>query len=341
MIFTPGQLNRRSEFYYQLGSTLGAGVPIIQAFEMAARHPGARGARTEIRTVIEHLKAGLSLGDSLERTPGWLPEFDVALLGAGETSGRLDTSFRLLSEYYASRAKIIRDTLVGLLVTVATFHVFLLVFPINDLTGFAQAILAGDYLRCVPYLARKLAIFGTFYGLIFLGIYACQGQRGEAWRTVLESVTDLAPLLRTARKYLALSRLCAALDATTNAGVNIVQAWSLATAAAGSPSLKRVVAGWKRHLETGATPAEMVARSGYFPEMFVTLYATGEKSGSLEEALRRMQQYYQEEGTRTLRLFTRVLNALIYGSVAVLTGWNIIRFWLNYYNNLTNTLDGV
>ncbi len=60
---------------------------------------------------------------------GWMPEFDVALLAAGEASGRLDAAFKLLGRYYASRAKIIRDTISDLATTMLTLHVFLLVFP--------------------------------------------------------------------------------------------------------------------------------------------------------------------------------------------------------------------
>ena len=64
----------------------------------------------------------------MKQVQGWLPEFDVALLSVGEESGRLDSSFKLLGRYYTSRAKIIRDTISGMIVTVMTLNVFLLDF---------------------------------------------------------------------------------------------------------------------------------------------------------------------------------------------------------------------
>jgi type II secretory pathway component PulF len=341
VIFTPGQLNRRAELYYQLGTMIGSGVPLIQALEMASTHPGVRHSRGTIQGVLRHLKAGLPFSESLSRVEGWLPEFDVALLSVGEQSGRLDSSFRLLSLYYGSRAKVLRDTLSGMVVTLATLHVFVLVFPLSYLIQCAQGIFNGDYMQCLPFVLEKLAVFGSLYGTAFLVIYACQGQRGETWRAVVESFTDCVPLLRTARKYLALSRLSAALDATTNAGVSIIKAWDLSAAASGSPRLKRAIATWKEPLANGATFAEMVAQTSYFPSMFSNLYTTGERSGQLDQTLGRLQAYFQEEGMRTLRLFTRLLNGLIYGAVAVMVGWNIIRFWMNYYGTLLNDTSGL
>ena len=101
----------------------------------------------------------------MTRVQGWMPEFDVALLSVGEGSGRLDVSFKLLANYYAARAKIIRDTIAGLVITTATLHVFLLVFPLGLWIAFAQGILNNDYARCLPFLVEKAVVFGALYGL--------------------------------------------------------------------------------------------------------------------------------------------------------------------------------
>ncbi len=72
----------------------------------------------------------------------------------------------------------------------------------------------------------------------------------------------------------------------------------------------------------------------------MNLYHTGEISGKLDESLRRLQIFYQEEGFRSLKLFTRILNGVIYGLVVALVGYNVIHFWMNYYGNMMNNLNG-
>ncbi|HEV2319456.1 MAG TPA: type II secretion system F family protein [Verrucomicrobiae bacterium] len=337
MIFTPGQLNRRAELYNQLGSMISAGVSLIEALQMAATNSSLRVSRKVIVELVQHLKNGLTLSDSMVRVHGWLPEFDVALLSAGEHSGRLDYCFKQLGMYYATRAAIIRETISGLMRTAITFHVFLFLFPLGFFFNFVLGIVNNNYARCLPFIIEKVIAFGLLYGIVFFLIFACQGHRGERWRSITEHVTQAIPILRSAQKYLVISRLCAALEALVSSGVSIVKGWSLAAAASGSPHLKRTVEAWKVHLEGGSTPAELVSDSPYFPEMFVNLYHTGEVSGKLDESLGRLHTYFREEGFLKLRTFTRVLNGVLYGLVAILVAYNVIRFWVNYFNTLVNS----
>ena len=333
MIVTPAQLNRRAELYHQLGSMVSAGVPLIKGLEMVSASPAVRGSRKTVLGLISCLKSGMTFSESMRQVEGWMPEFDVALLAVGEESGRLDGSFRMLSTYYASRASVIRDTIAGLVTTVATLHVFLLVFPLSYLIAFVQGLVFGDYSRCVPFLVEKALVFGGLYAAVFLVVYASQGQRGEAWRAVVEAMGQVVPVLRSARRYLALSRLAGALEAATASGVSLFRGWELASAASASPRLRREVAGWRAQLESGVTPAELINQSSYFPPMFANLYHTAEQSGKVDEALHRLQLYYQEEGIRSLRLFSRLMNGTIYGILVVVVAINVIAFYVNYYGS--------
>lgn len=336
LIVTPGQLNRRAELYHQLGAMIAAGVPLIKALEMVTVRPALSYSRKTLLTLAQHLQSGKTFSESMTALHGWLPEFDVALLGIGEKSGRLDSSFKLLGLYYTLRAKIIHDTIMDMLITIATLHMLLLVWPIGLLIMFVQGIVNDQYTACLPFVIEKIAIFGLLYGSVFLLVYACQGRHGETWRAGVETIVQAIPVLRTAQKYLVLARLTSALDSLTNAGVSIVNAWELAANACGSPRLHRQVSPWKSEFENGATAAELVCRTDYFPAIFANLYTTGEQSGKLDETLQRLQNYFQEEGFRLLRLFTRILNGTIYGVVALIVASYIINFYVGYFNAAFN-----
>jgi type II secretory pathway component PulF len=319
---------------------ISAGVPLIQALEMASKTRSIGKMRQIIPVLIMHMQSGLTFTDSMVRIHGWMPEFDVALLSVGEQSGRLDNSFKLLANYYTTRAKIIRDTISRSIVTVATLHVFLLVFPLSYLIGMARGIMDNNFSECVPFIVEKIAVFGGLYALAFSCIYAFQGNRGGNWRAAIESVLQMVPILRTARKHLVLSRLAASLEALINAGVPMTKSWEYAAAASGSPQLVNSIAGWGPELDRGATPADLVNRNRFFPEMFANLYATGEHTGKLDETLLRLQSFHQEEGFRGMDRFTRVLSATVYGGIVILVGYNVIHFWMNYYGNIMNTMNG-
>jgi type II secretory pathway component PulF len=304
---------------------------------MTSRNSAISGSRKTILQLIDNLKAGHTFTDSMAQAQGWLSEFDMAILSVGEQSGRLDVSFRLLSNFCGARAKIFRDTISGLISTLATLHVFLLIFPLTLLISFVvDGIFGGHSAACVPFIIEKVLVFGGLYGLVLFFIFASHGRRGIRWRSLVESMFHCVPILRSALRFLALSRLAAALEALTNAGVNVTHAWELAATAAGSPALKQEISGWKPQIEAGRTPAELVNQARYFPELFANLYQTGEVSGKLDETLNRLHVYYQEEGFRALRLFTRILNGVIYGGVVAVVAYNIIKFWTNYYATALN-----
>src|ERR1041385_7332561 len=110
LILTPRQLTQRSELYQQLASFCAAGIGLISAVEMVRDSPPSRVLRRPLSRVAEHLRAGATFTDSMASLgQGWLPAFDIALIQAGENSGRLDVCFRYLSEYYQQRAVLARQ----------------------------------------------------------------------------------------------------------------------------------------------------------------------------------------------------------------------------------------
>src|SRR5262249_21070287 len=144
------------------------------------------------------------------------------------------------------------------------------------------------------------------------------------------------PLLGKARRYLALARLSAALEALLSAGVTIIEAWELAATASGSPALRRLVVGWRPLVDAGQTPSEVVNASRRFPELFANQYATGEVSGKLDDALRRLHQYYQNEGSRKLHALAQWTPRAIYLCVMLLIAYKIIMFWTGYFKDVSN-----
>jgi type II secretory pathway component PulF len=244
----------------------------------------------------------------------------------------------LLARYYTSRAKIIRDTISGSIITIVTFHVFLLVFPIGFLQGLALGIMNNQYSQCLPFIIEKIAVFGTLYGSVGFLAVASQDNRSEGWRAAVESFFNGIPMLGTALKYLAVARLSMALNALLSAGVPMIRSWELAGVACGSPRFKREILNWRPAFEASSTPADLVAQNRYFPEVFVNLYQSGEISGKLDEALAHLQGYFEEEGFRKLQAFCRVLNFVIYFGIAIMIAIFIISFWMNYFKTITSSM---
>ena len=334
LILSPRQFTQRAELYHQLGQFTSAGIPLIRALEQIQRTPPAAAYRRPLQQLLGELAKGATLAESLHHLD-WLPAFDVALIGAGEHSGRLEASFRALTEYYNERARLVQQVITQLIYPVGLIHlaafIFLIVLPFAG----------SQFNASLPLLfARAALVLAPFYGVVAVLVYATQSKHGENWRAVIESILRPVPILGTARRYLALARLAAALEALISAGVNIFEAWEMAATASGSPALRRAVAAWKPRLTAGQMPSEAVSLCPLFPETFANLYASGEISGKLDESLRNLNRLYHEDGTRKLHAFAQWTPRLAYFLVALIIAYKIVQFYAAYFGQVSNVLNG-
>lgn len=329
LFVTPGQLQRRAELYHQFSQLLSAGIGLIQALETLGRSLPDPSFREPLARWHEQLKQGSTFSDALAGAGNWTPSFDAALLRAGEQSGRLPACFKLLADYYNEGAQLARQVLHDMMYPLFLFHFAIFLGPLPAL------ITSGNVLA---YAAQTLGILLPLHAVVFFLIYAAQGKHGETWRAHIESVTRRIPMLGTARRSLALSRLAAALEALINAGVSILEAWDLAASASGSPALRRAVLAWKPRVLAGTTPAQVLHECAEFPELFANLYHTGEISGKLDVSLDRLSSLYREEGSRKLRQVAAWTPKLVYFLIVILIAWRVVSFWSGYYGQLGDVM---
>ncbi|MBA4148769.1 MAG: type II secretion system F family protein [Verrucomicrobia bacterium] len=333
LIVTPSELERRAELYHQLGALLIAGVPVLQSLEHLGRNPPSRAFRKVLAQAHADISGGDNFTRSFSRADHDLPLFDVALLEAGEQSGRLEICLQMLAQYYRERAKLARQVISNCIYPAVLLHMVILIFPTSMLVALA---LRGE---TAPFVMQKVVMLAPIYAAIWIGAVLLQEKRSEQLRASLEHFLDAIPILGSARRKLALARLSAALEALIRAGVPVLAGWNLAAAASGSPRLRRRVAAWKPEFEMGQTPAELLRQSPEFPDMFANLYASGEISGQQDDTMHRLHMYYQEEGTRTMRTFAQWLPRLVYFVIVIVIAWQVISFYKGYFGQLGDVMQ--
>jgi general secretion pathway protein F len=75
--------------------------------------------------------------------------------------------------------------------------------------------------------------------------------------------------------------------------------------------LEQAVEEARQNIREGETIAEPLKRSGQFPPLVTHMIAVGEKSGEMEEMLRRIGQIYDGEVDRVITRFTSLLEPIM------------------------------
>jgi type IV pilus assembly protein PilC len=325
-INTPSSIRKRAELYHQIAQMVASGIGLIQTLELVQNNPPSASFRNHIRCILQQLRHGATFTDAVRSTGNWFPSFDIYLIEAAENSGRLDSVFKMLGDYYADTARLQKQMIADLAYPALVLHMAVFLFPLIDYFSNTNGAL---------FLIKTVGVIVPLYLIIFGLLYAFQAERNENWRAMLERVIKIVPVFSTARHSLALARLAAALEALLNAGVNIVPAWEMAAAASGSPALARTVRGWRSRVLGGQTPAEAIRLvPSQFPDVFTQLYASGEISGQLDESLRRIYRYYEEQGRARMSFLASWVPRGIYLAIALFVGYKVISFYQGYFNQI-------
>lgn len=319
-------LEHRAERYHQVGTSLAAGIPLVETLDFLVDQSQAQAERAPLVASVERLRKGSSFTEALRQSGEAQPAFDIALLAAAEHSGHLDAACRRLGEHYAERAKLARQVRTQLIYPAILLHMAVLIFPNSQLTAL---VMQG---AVTSFVAAKLLILVPLYAIVFLLVRTLRSEGNVAWRLFLDRLLGQVPLLGSARRNLALASLCAALEGMVRAGVSMGHAWETAAAASGSAMLEEAVSSWRPLIEAGRAPSELLRDADGFPSNFLKLYRTGEVSGELDDTLKRMHRYYQDEGSRQLQTVAEWTPRLIYIGVALAIAMQVISFYSGYYS---------
>lgn len=329
-VVTPKQLQGRSEFYHQFGTLLAAGVPLLQALETLRRTASSKSNSEPIHRAILVVNQGYNLTEALIQSHRRIPSFDIALIAAGEKSGRLEQCLKLLAEFYRMSALLARQVWSQCLYPAVLVHTAIFLAPITVL------VVKGDVWG---YLASVLAALVPVYGVVLFLVWIFQGSHRERWQRILEKLFDIIPFFGPARRDLSISRLALSLEALINAGVPVLQSWPIASLASGSHRLREAATAWLPQAEHhGIPPGELLLNRREYPDMFSSLYLTGEKSGSLDESLRRLHTHYLEEGVRKMKLAAEWAPRILYFGIMIVIAFRVVRFYSDYFGQINKAM---
>ena len=310
---------RTATFHEQLAVTLNAGLSISQAVQLAGDTAGGE-LRAQGRLWSAGCAAGRGLAEQLAAAQQ--PGFDVALVKAGETSGRLTEMCRDLAGHYRHRIAL-RTLVIGRLVyPVMLIHVTLLALGIvlTFMSGWSPWIILG-----LPILLW-LSAAGAWFGLRMLG---------DQTRAHLALSGPFAPLTLP----LVAANTCTVLRAALSAGLLMPDALELTAGACGNQVLgKRLTeaGGNLRHNRIDSLAAGM-AQAG-LPAIVVDLTTSGERSGKLDETLGQAATLMRESFRLRAEWTARITCGIIYAGAMLGAASVVFLFWMSYMGQINDVM---
>ncbi len=309
-------------FYDQLRSLVAMGMPLPQALGLAGNTSHGR-HRALAATWAAGCSSGRTLAELLAADAE--PALAVALVRAGEASGRLPELCRELAGYY-EHALAMRRLVIGRLVYPAFLvHVALVAAAIPGI-AFSGAsplsLLAGP-----AVLWAALAVALAAFHLI--------GPRTRA-RLMLAPGLDglVGPLVA--------ANTCLVVRAGLAAGMLIPASLELAAPACGNRIYAERLQAAAGAVNDGRL-ANLTAALGAagLPGLVVQMIGTAEIAGKLEEALQRCATFQQEAFRTRVEWTARVLSGTIYALAMAAAAFTVVSLYGSYLGQVKTLAEGV
>ena len=140
-------------------------------------------------------------------------------------------------------------------------------------------------------------------------------------RLTLDKLKLRLPLIGELIKKIYLSRFAHHLSLLLQAGIGIYDALSAVEKVVGNLIFSKAIREVRDQVQGGSTLTEALGTAGVFPPMVIRMISVGESTGTLDGALAKVSQYYDQEVPSTVKkIFSAAEPALIlFLAVVVLT----------------------
>ncbi len=326
-------------FSRQLATMLGAGIPLVQAFEIiGAGHdkPSMQKLLMEIKADIE---GGTSLHEALGKHPLYFDDLYVNLTEAGEQAGALESLLDKIATYKEKTEAIKKKVKKALFYPAAVMVValvvttILLIFVIPqfeslfkgfgaDLPAFTQMVI--DLSRFIQ--AKGIYILAVVGAGVWFFLYTYK--RSRKTREFLDRMMLKFPIIGPILNKAAIARFARTLSTMFQAGVPLVEALESVAGATGNIVYEDATMKVRDEVATGQRLQRAMENTGLFPNMVVQMIAVGEESGSLDTMSGKVASFYEEDVDNAVDSMSSLLEPLIMAILGVLVGGLVIAMYL-------------
>jgi type IV pilus assembly protein PilC len=326
-------------FTRQLATMMKAGVPLLQSFDIVARgHANAAVTRLllDIRADVE---TGTSLSQAFKRYPQYFDKLFCNLVGAGEQAGILEDVLSRLATYkektLALKGKIKSAMFypAAVLAVAVIVTAVIMIWVVPSFKSVFESFGAELPLPTlfVIWLSDQFVsywpiVFGTsiIAGTVLVRSWKRSAPLQAATDRLLLKLPIFGPVLMKA----VVARWTRTLATMFAAGVPLVESLESVGGASGNAVYHEATQRIASSVSSGTSLATAMQQTQVFPAMVTQMAAIGEESGSLDDMLRKVAEFYEEEVDAAVASLSSLMEPLIMVILGGLIGGLVIAMYL-------------
>lgn len=329
-------------FSQQLSTLYKAGLPLLTGLQSLAEQAGNKQFKVILEDISRQIERGSTLFEAMSRYPKVFSPVYVNMVRAGETSGMLGQSldrFVTLAERELGTRQRIKEAtrypkIVILSIVIAFAVLITFVIP-----RFAEIFL--QFNTPLPLPTRVMIavnhVFHTYwylvlvvlFGIPFLIRHYIRTEKGKYfWDKLKTRIPMFGPLFLK----IALSRFAYTFVVLNKSGIPILQTLEIASTTVDHAILSQSIQETGKKIKEGSSLTVALSESGRFTPLVIQMLSVGESSGTLDEMLMRVTEYYDIEvrnSIKKLSSYVEPILTLLLGVVILFLALAVFLPWWN------------
>ena len=329
-------------FTRQLATMFASGLTIERSLFFLEKEEKSKKFKKILNTIEANIRRGLLLSDALERHPGVFFNLYIALVRAGEVSGKLAETLEELSVYMENVEDTQRKVKSAMYypVFIIGFLFFMMFVTFTFIIPQFKSVydqLGSD----LPYYTILLVNLSQWFQsnflsltfLIFLGLIVL-------W---LLSLTDSGRLTRD-RLFLKtpifgglieqsiLSKFSKTFGILVGSGVSIMDSMDLLEKVVDNRVFELAIKKASKNIESGVNISTALKETGEFPPILIQLLATGEETGEIDNLALKASEFYTKQVNAIVDRLTSIIEPLLIVLVGAVIGGIVIVTYLPIFH---------
>jgi type II secretory pathway component PulF len=308
-------------FTSQLGTVIKAGIPITTGLSVLAEQAKNPLLRDAVQDILERIKEGVPLSTAMAHYPRIFSSIYIHMVQAGEASGKLEEVLNRISfflEYdIETRSRIKSATRYPKMVFTALIGAFLfaIYFIIPKFMGMFKSIktelplptrmMIGLHYYFSNYWYLVLGVIGITVGLFSWYV------RTEKGRYQWDLVRIRIPIMGPVFLKIFMSRFTRMFVTLNRSGLPMLQTLEIAASTIGNVFIADIIMGIQQSVKEGGTLSEKMKDRSIFPPLVYQMFAVGEASGTLDDILDKVSDFYDKEIDNSIKNLSSLIEPVM------------------------------
>ena len=347
--FDIGFLNRiklrdLGDFTRQFSTLISSGMSLIESLEVLREQTTNKKFSEIILNIRRSIESGLTLSESMAKHPQLFTKLYISMISAGESAGVLDQTLDKLANFLEKeeniRLQINNKTaypkfVLGFAVIIMAA---IIIFIVPTFQGIYEELGAE-----LPVLTKAIIsigdLFKKWYTYIILIILVLGGRLAfkkfiatPRGKYIIDNFKISIPKIGEIIKKIALARFSRIFGTLISAGVPLLRALDIIKGVSDNSIIDNALEDIKNNISEGESISIPMSKYKVFTPMMVQMVAVGERSGSLDNILIKVADFYDQEVSSSIDTIITVLEPVMLLVVAVMVAIIVLSLYLPLFN---------